>query len=360
MAACFLLTLGKSMKARPYLLSYSLFVLAWWAWNSSGWLTFLPLAYAFLLIPLVELIGKPDKHNGSEEEQAARLADKRYDQLLYAVVPLHLGSMAFFLYRLASAPTVDDFTWWGWVSAMGILNGVFGINVAHELGHRPKKHEQRMAQALLCSSLYMHFFIEHNRGHHRYVATHEDPASARKWEPVYLFWIRSIVMSWWSAWKLEADRLRRQKKPWLHLSNQMLQFTLTELAVLALVFVAGGTWLLFAFVMAALMGIVLLETVNYIEHYGLRRKKVSAHRYENVMPRHSWNSNHHMGRWMLFELSRHSDHHHRPARKYQILEHHEDSPQMPTGYPGMMLISLLPPLFYAIVHPRLTKYASAQ
>lgn len=343
------------MKARPYLLSYSLFLLAWGAWSTTGGWTFLPLGYAFLLIPLLELLGKPDKRNGSEEEQAARLADKRYDQLLYAVVPLHLGSMLFFLYRMATAAPADDFSWWGWVSAAGILNGVFGINVAHELGHRPKKSEQRMAQALLCSSLYMHFFIEHNRGHHRYVATPQDPASARKWEPVYFFWIRSIAMSWWSAWKLEAERLRRKKLSFFHFNNLMIQFTFLQLLVMGLVFLFGGFPLLKAFVTAAVIGIILLETVNYIEHYGLLRVKVSAHRYEDVMPRHSWNSNHHMGRWMLFELSRHSDHHHRPARKYQILEHHDNSPQMPTGYPGMMLVSLLPPLFYALVHPRLKK-----
>ena len=115
----------------------------------------------------------------------------------------------------------------------------------------------------------------------------------------------------------------------------------------------GGKAVGEAFLFSAGFGILLLETVNYIEHYGLIRSHISERRYEKVMPWHSWNSNHRVGRWMLFELSRHSDHHHRPARKYQLLEHHPHSRQLPTGYPGMMLISLLPPLFFGLIHPRL-------
>ena len=347
------------MRALPYALSFSLFGLAGAAFFLEGWWTFMPLLEAFLLIPLMELLMPPQPRNPSEEEKQLRLSDKSYDLLLYSVVPIHFACLGLFLFQIYSHPEIDGLTRWGWISSMGILNGVFGINVAHELGHRPKKSEQRMAQLLLMTSLYMHFFIEHNRGHHRYVATPEDPASARKWEPVYFFWLRSISMSWLSAWKLENQRVKRSRKSHLQ-ENQMLHFHLIQAGLIVLIGLVLGLSGLFAFLIAGGLGIILLETVNYIEHYGLCRMKVSPHRYEDVSPKHSWNSDHRMGRWMLFELSRHSDHHHRPAKKYQILEHRDDSPQMPTGYPGMMLISLIPPLFFALVHPRLPKTEALQ
>jgi alkane 1-monooxygenase len=107
---------------------------------------------------------------------------------------------------------------------------------------------------------------------------------------------------------------------------------------------------------SACIGFLLLETVNYIEHYGLQRKK-TAEGYERAMPEHSWNSSHILGRLMLFELSRHSDHHYLASRKYQVLRHHEDAPQMPTGYPGMMILSLIPPLWFSVMHKRMERFS---
>ena len=311
------------------------------------------MVYSFGCIPLFELFLRPNKKNLNPDQKEYRASDKFYDRLLYLVVPLHFSCLGVFLYTVWSQAEAEGLTYWGWVSSMGILNGVFGINVAHELGHRPGKKEQFLAQFLLLSSLYMHFFIEHNRGHHRYVATREDPATARKWEPVYVFWLRSTIGSWLQAWDLEFDRLKRKKIGKWSIHNQMVRFTAVQLLFCIGIFWLGGQAVGVAFLLSAGFGIMLLETVNYIEHYGLMRSRVSELRYEKVMPWHSWNSNHRVGRWMLFELSRHSDHHHRPARKYQLLEHHPHSRQLPTGYPGMMLISLLPPLFFGLIHPRL-------
>jgi len=113
-------------------------------------------------------------------------------------------------------------------------------------------------------------------------------------------------------------------------------------------------WLsFFCFLGAALIGILLLETVNYVEHYGLLRQRDARGRYERVMPIHSWNSNHTLGRIVLFELTRHSDHHFDSTRKYQILRHHNNSPQLPFGYPASMLLALSPPIWRMIVHPLL-------
>lgn len=341
----------KKIDALKYLTVLSLPVTAAISFTTSGWLTFLPVIYAFGAIPLLELFFKPQPENINEAERELRKQDRWYDYMLYLIVPVQYGFLIWFLFAV-SEPGLSTVDLVGRITGMGMLCGVLGINVAHELGHRPKKNEQNMAKALLLTSLYTHFFIEHNRGHHRNVSTLEDPSSARFNEWLPLFWIRSVATGYISAWRLEAQRLKRKGDDVVSLKNEMIRFTAYHILLLVAITVFFGWMTMLYFALAAIMGFLLLETVNYIEHYGLSRKKVSANRYENTMPWHSWNSDHVVGRLLLFELSRHSDHHYRAAKKYQLLDHHENSPQMPTGYPGMMLLAAIPPLWFTIMNKR--------
>jgi len=333
-----------------YLSVFTLPILAIISFRSSGWITFLPLIEAFFLIPLLELFFSPDPNNVTEAEEKLRLKNPVYDFLVYLVVPIHFYALWLFLNSVH--PELDTVTLVGRITSMGMLCGVLGINVAHELGHRTKKYEQWMAKALLLTSLYMHFFIEHNRGHHRNVSTQEDPSSARYGEPLYLFWLRSVSQAYMSAWKIESDRLKKKGLSSFSLRNEMLQFQLIQIILLIGIYYYFGLQVMTFFLLAAVMGFLLLETVNYIEHYGLRRNKNENGRYERVMPTHSWNSDHIMGRMLLFELSRHSDHHYIASRKYQILRHMDESPQMPTGYPGMMLLASIPPLWFKVMNKK--------
>ncbi len=212
-----------------------------------------------------------------------------------------------------------------------------------------------MSKILLLSTLYMHFFIEHNRGHHKKVATPEDPASSRYGETIYAFFFRSIVYSWLSAWKIEASKLQKLGKRFWSWDNEMLRFQCWQMALLAGIAIAFGGMAMLLFMAASFIGILLLEAVNYIEHYGLQRHKTD-NGYERTLPIHSWNSNHPMGRLVLLELSRHSDHHYLASRKYPLLRHFDDSPQMPTGYPGMILLALVPPLWFTIMHRAIAHY----
>jgi len=318
----------------------------------SGPWVFLPVVYAFGFLPLAELLVGTDRTNLTSAEKELRKKDSLFDWMLYLIVPMQFGFLFWFLSIIGSS-NMWSAEWWGRVLSMGIMCGVFGINVAHELGHRQTKAEQLMAKALLLTSLYMHFFIEHNYGHHRNVSTPEDPSSARKGEWLYLFIIRSMTLSLVSAWRIEAKRLQRKKRTPFSLSNQTLMMWLLEAAAVAVVWWAFGGAVVMAFALSALIGGILLETINYIEHYGLMRKKVSEFRYEDVNPAHSWNSNHIIGRLMLFELSRHSDHHFDASKKYQLLDNFDTSPQMPTGYPGMMVLAALPPLWFWLMNPRI-------
>jgi alkane 1-monooxygenase len=236
---------------------------------------------------------------------------------------------------------------------MGAMGSVLAINSAHEIGHRTTPLNKLLSKLLLTSVLYVHFFEEHNFGHHRNVGTYNDPATARKGEWLYVFVIRSVVFGWIGAWKIEQKRLTRNGGSAFSLKNEVLVWQLLQLGVIVLVYYFLGHLVLGCFALASFFSIFLLEAINYIEHYGLTREKVSEFRYEKVNPTHSWNADNQIGRAVLFELTRHSDHHENPSKPYQILESPGNTPQLPTGYPGMILISLIPPLFFSMMHKRM-------
>lgn len=346
------------VKSLKFALPLSLFAVAFVSFTGRGIMTYIPVMYVFLVIPLAELLIPPNPDNMSATEEQLAKKDRAYDLWVYVTLPLQYAFLMFFLFSVQDASlTTTELT--GRVISMGLLCGSFGINAAHELGHRTQKYERNMSKALLLTSLYMHFYIEHNKGHHKNVSTPEDPSSARKWEPVYLFYFRTIITGYISAWKIAAEEQLKNSRPVIHYSNPMIQFQFLQLALLMAIYLSFGSLALGCFAGAACIGFLLLETVNYIEHYGLQRKK-NERGYERAMPEHSWNSNHILGRLMLFELSRHSDHHYLASRKYQILRHHDHAPQMPTGYPGMMLLSFIPPLWFTVMHKRINKFRAQQ
>lgn len=344
-----------NIRAFKYLSPFTLFVYAYIAFTNKGILTFLPVIWAYILIPIIELFLKPNEKNLEAAEEEIAKSSKWYDYVLYLVVPFQYGLLILFLFSLRQDDlSVIDYA--GRITTMGLLCGIFGINVAHELGHRANKFEQTLSKILLLTSQYMHFFIEHNKGHHKKVATPDDPSTSRLREPLYFFYWRTIPLSWLGAWQIEARDLKKAGKRFFSIYNQMLWFSFIQLAFVATIFLFFGWMIMLCYIVAAGFGIGLLETVNYIEHYGLRRKQIAPGKYERPMPYHSWNSSHVAGRIMLFELSRHSDHHYMASRKYQVLKHHDNSPQMPTGYPGMMILAHIPPLFFYVMKKQMKKY----
>jgi alkane 1-monooxygenase len=321
-------------------------------WSANYW-SYSAVVLLFGILPFFELFTKGSTENLSEAEEEIAKKDFHYDLLLYSLVPIQYALLAYFLYKIGDN-SLSNTSKIGMTLALGMSCGILGINAAHELGHRNTWHEQMMSKMLLLTTLYMHFFIEHNRGHHKNVSTDDDPASSRYGEMVYAFYFRTVIGGWLSAWHLEAERLKQANQSIWTWHNEMLRFQIIQLALVILIYSIFGWSVLFWFLIAAFIGWILLETVNYIEHYGLRRQKI-GNRYERTLPIHSWNSNHPLGRLMLLELSRHSDHHYLANRKYQTLRHFDESPQMPTGYPGMMLLALVPPLWFWVMHKEIEK-----
>jgi alkane 1-monooxygenase len=342
------------MKDWKYLIAYLIPVSAIWGIHQSGWLSFGSVYVSFLLIPLFELILPQRTDNHKEEEEEERSNNRFFDMLLYSHVPI-LYFLIFYALYYFQTHTLTTLETVGMAYNIGVLVGGFGINIGHELGHRNTTFEQNLSKLLLLPALYQHFFIEHNRGHHKNVATDLDPASSRMGENLYAFWWRSVTGSYMSAWQIENEQMKRENKAVMSWSNGMIRFHIYQTAYLltiALVFSFPAMLLAIWF---GINGFLLLETVNYIEHYGLRRKQLANGRFEPVMPHHSWNSNHELGRIVLFELTRHSDHHFKATRPYQILRHFDESPQLPFGYPLSMIASLLPPLWFSMMNNRVPR-----
>ncbi len=342
------------MRDLKYLFAYLVPVSAMLGLAWQGLWTWLTVGLAFGMLPLVELFTPKSTKNVSEEEEADRGRRIFFDWLVYANAPLLFGIVGWYLWTV-STQTLTVFETLGLTLGAGIVASTSGINVAHELGHRPKKFEQVLAQIMLLPSLYQHFFVEHNRGHHKNVATDDDPASAKLGENVFQFWGRSVFDGWRNAWALERERLAKSDQPTTYWDNDMLRYTLCQTIWLVAILFFLGWHAFFGAIGMAIISFLLLETVNYIEHYGLRRKILANGRPEPVSPRHSWNSDHELGRIFLYELTRHSDHHFKSTRKYQILRHIDESPQLPFGYPASIMLALLPPLWFQMMDKRVVQ-----
>ena len=315
-----------------------------WAWSG--------LLYSFVLLPILDHVLPVNSRNYDSETIKQMEGDRFYNLILISLIPIQLFFLTWFLLSI-NDPALSSSTFYGRIFSMGILCGVIGINVGHELGHRTQKSLQFGAKILLSTTLYNHFFVEHNYGHHKNVGTPEDAASANRDEWVYFFMVRSAVLGWINAWKIESKRLKRKGVSVVSFQNEVLRWQLLQWFALLIVFVFVGPVSGFAWIGAAVAGAGLLEATNYVEHYGLVRNKVSEHRYESVEVYHSWNSDHVMGRIILFEVTRHSDHHHSPHKSYQTLRSAEGAPHLPTGYPGMIVLSLFCPLFIAIMNKKI-------
>jgi len=293
----------------------------------------------------------PDINNPPEEIVPQLEEDRYYRWLTWITVPLHFVTLIVMAWFAAS----QDLSIWSML-ILAVTAGAYsglGINTAHELGHKKTWIEQTLAKIALMIPAYGHFCVEHNRGHHRFVATPDDPASARMGESIYRFAWREIPGCFRRGWLVEADRLKRQGIPTWSLQNNILQSYIGSLVL------QGGLIIAFGWIMIPFLAIhnfwawYQLTSANYIEHYGLLRKKGANGRYERCKPHHSWNANYTFSNIVLFHLERHSDHHANSSRRYQSLRNFADIPELPNGYFGTYLVAYVPWLWYRIMDKRL-------
>jgi len=320
------------------------------AWTGLEITLFLPLAFTYVVAPVIDLFLGEDTDNPPDQVVSSLEEDSYYRVLTYAVVPLA------YLELLGTAYWVGTHhLTWG-VLALGLGAGVTGglcITTGHELGHKTSSLEKWLSKIILAIPAYGHFWVDHNRCHHRDVATPEDPVSARMGESIYRFALREIPGAMRRSWLSERERVRRKKLPiW---QNEIIQ----SYAISALL--QGGLIAAFGPVMVPFLLLHnaqawwLLTSANYLEHYGLLRLREPSGRLERCKPHHSWNCNRVCTNLLLFHLERHSDHHAYPSRRYQSLRNFEDLPRLPSGYLGMFSIACVPWLWFRIMDPRLMK-----
>ncbi len=312
-----------------------------------------------VVVPAIDLVAGLDRSNPPDDVIEALENDRYYRWITYLFLPIQYVGFAGAFYVLAQG---DPFTGaqlgaWdklGLAVSIGCIGGI-GINTAHELGHKRESHERWLSKIALAQVAYGHFYIEHNRGHHVRVATPEDPASARLGETFYQFWPRTVVGSLRSAWRIEKRRYARRKQHPFRIGNDVLNAWLMTAVLWGAMVAWLGVGVLPYLLVQAVVGFSLLEVVNYMEHYGMLRQKVGVgerQRYERVDPSHSWNSNNIATNVLLYHLQRHSDHHANPTRRYQALRDFEESPVLPTGYAGMIVLAIVPAIWRRVMDPR--------
>ena len=315
-----------------------------------AWLL-LPLFLSYVAMPLADWMRGEDQNNPPEEVILQLDQDRFYRGLTYFVVPLHFVS----LIGAAWWAATQDLSWWallGLAVVAGMTSGL-GINTGHELGHKKSRLERTLAKIVLAVPVYGHFWIEHNRGHHRDVSTPSDPASSRMGESIYKFACREIPGAFRRAWAIEKDRLQRRERSAWNPDNQILQ-SLALSAVLQMSLLIWLGWKMIPFlVIHNFFAWWQLTSANYVEHYGLLRQENENGRVERCQPHHSWNSNHFISNLVLFHLQRHSDHHAHPLRRYQSLRHFDNLPTLPSGYFGAYLLAYVPWLWFRVMDRRL-------
>jgi alkane 1-monooxygenase len=317
-----------------------------------------PLAFFYVVVPILDVLVGEDTSNPPEELVPQLSADRFYRILTWATVPLY------FVTLIAAAWSVGTQALSVWaILAVALSVGFYSgsaITVGHELGHKKEKLERWLAKIVLAVPAYGHFWVEHNRGHHRDVATPEDPASSRYGENIYRFALREMPGALRRAWTLERDRLARAGKSAWSLDNEILHSWAIAAALRVAFVIAFGPVLIPFLLVHDFLAWWSLTSANYIEHYGLLRQQGPDGKYENPKPHHSWNSNHLVSNLISFHLERHSDHHAHPTRRYQALRHFDDLPQLPGGYTLMFLLAYLPPVWFRVMNPRVLAWADGE
>lgn len=339
-------------RALPFAMSFTMAPIVAIAVTFGGWWIALPFFYGWVCI------GMLDQSLGLDTANMNPATEERFlfwhKAVIWVWFPVQLALMIYSLWVITLPGHMTPSQQVLAALALGIPTGAIGITFAHELIHQRNRWERWIGEALLASTAYGHFATEHVFGHHNTVATPNDPVSAHKGQGFYSFFVRAVVRSFQSAWRIDRERLDKRGLPVWHHTNPWWRYTLVLGVWLTFAWLLAGGWGIALFFIQSLMAVYQLEAVNYVEHYGLTRKYLGNGKFERVQPHHSWNSSHKVSNWMLINLQRHSDHHFRPDRRFPLLQHYswDEAPQLPHSYPAMVAMALLPPLWFRIMDSR--------
>lgn len=320
--------------------------------------SFLVVLFLFGALPLLDYYIVHDNKNPSKEEQKKLKNDFRYKVPIYLTILFDWILLIYSIYLI-------NYTEKGLLFKLGMflscsLMQGSSINLSHEINHKLSKWERIIGTFNLSKNLYMHFLIEHNEGHHKKVSTPTDPASSKKNESLYKFLPRTIFGGYFSAWEIENRLCNQKYGKSLTIYNRMIYFSFSYILIPLSLFLLFNFKVMLTHLLVAFASVILLEIINYIEHYGLSRKKLENGTYENVSIKHSWNAPHRLSNYLLFKLQRHSDHHENALKPYQTLCSYDESPTLPTGYAGCILLALYPKIWFEIMNPLVDSYNNGE
>lgn len=342
---------SKLVHALPFWSSLALVPMTLYAMHQGAFWFMIPVLFVWYGVTMIDEITGRYKINADPNTTEDALFWYKLITLIWPFVQFALLFYAIYFI------THNDFAVWeniGIAFNIGMLTGAVGINYAHELMHQRDVKERNLADFLLAMVLYSHFRSEHLLVHHRYVGTPRDPVTARFGESFYKYFRRVLVACYKSAFRAEKEKLAKVGKVWKDKSNPFWRYWTLQAVMLLLAWVLGGWAGIGIFVYQAFIAIAHLELTNYVEHYGLTRKHLGDGKYEHVKPHHSWNADHRASNWLLINLQRHSDHHYKPNRRFPLLQTYgaQTAPQLPFGYPVMVLSALSPRLWKRTMNPR--------
>ncbi|MDC0074099.1 alkane 1-monooxygenase [Alphaproteobacteria bacterium] len=330
-----------------YFISFSLPISVIIGLHVGGVFTFFTVFLGYVILPVFDLLIGRDEKRGLQENSIKFAPVLKI--ISWLALPVQIGVLLYCFWHI-SYYKLSAIEYVGLIISAGISSGAFGITVAHELIHQ-RYFERILSRLILFTVCYPHFCIEHVHGHHINVGTPKDPASARIGQNVYNFLFVSIFGSFTSAWKIETKRIERKKLKKISFSNIMIQNILVIILLFFTINYFLGFLCLLFFILQSMIAIIELEIINYIEHYGLQRKEILPGKFEKQSSKHSWNSNHILSNYSLFNLPLHSDHHKYAGRRYHQLRHDKNSPQLPFGYSFMLILALFPFLWKRVMDP---------
>lgn len=347
------------LEALPFWVSLAMVPLALGGAVLGGWAVLLLPFVAWQCHAIIDIVAGVNASNSDPDTTDGELVWYRAITMIWAPIQfLTIFGLIAYVTRADHLGTLEQI---GVFVGVGVVSGAIGIVYAHELMHQSDRIERALGDILMAMVLYGHFRSEHLLVHHRYVGTPRDAVTARYNEGFHRFFARVLPGCLASAWEAERDRLRKRGRSVWHQSNPFWRYGALQIAFVSLAVAVGGLPGLLLFLLQALVAVWQLELVNYVEHYGLTRKRLDNGRYEYVQPRHSWNAAHRLSNWVLINLQRHSDHHFKPSRRYPLLQTYpeNEAPQLPFGYPLMTMIAMVPPLWRRMMNPRVRAWRKA-
>jgi len=338
------------MQALPFALSLTFVPIAVMALTFGGVWTMAGAIYGLMLIPIADYFVGLNTSNADAESGGGFFW---YRAITWAWVPIQLA-IIFSLITVAGTGRLSENELLAAAVSTGLMTGGIGITYAHEVMHQTNRFERALAEILMTSTLYGHFCIEHIAGHHVNVATPKDPVTARFGESFYRYFPRAVFGSLFSAWRIQRLRLQRRGFSVWNISNAFWRYAFAYAVYLGVAYALAGWFGVKLLILQAFVAVLLVENINYVEHYGLMRRPLGLGRYEPVQPHHAWNASHRLTNYFLINLQRHADHHQNPMRRFPALRHHDEAqaPQLPFGYPAMLLIALVPPLWFWLMNPK--------